>query len=409
MAQPSWLRSLLPDEVQDRATVDAAVPRRPQLFVNGRFLVQQATGVQRVAVEIVRGIDTMLDRSELVADVTLLVPRGEWVQPLNLRHIAVETVGTRRGVWWEQLDLPRRATGGTLLCLGNSAPALTLLAGWSRVAVMIHDVSFLDHPAAYRLSYRMAHRRMLPLLMRAARHIVTVSQTERERLVRLSPAAAPRITVAPNGGWSGGGSAGADALPEIAEPYGLYVGSLSRRKNFERTLAAAVRLAREDDLDFVFVGASGGILQKPRCEVPADVAHRIHFLGQINDSARLAGIYRNARLLLFPSLYEACPLPPLEAAHFGCPVVVSNIPSMWERCGRAALYCDPMSVDSIVRAARTALAQGPERDALVAAGQAMSGRRSWEAQAQAICARILGESRATLSSPPPRWGRDTQA
>ncbi|MFD2137602.1 glycosyltransferase family 4 protein [Novosphingobium resinovorum] len=315
----------------------------PRLFINGRFLVQQATGVQRAAREVTVALDRLLGRGAVDADVTLLVPPGPWVQRLSLDYIKVETVGRFGGVLWEQFDLPGYARSGTLLCLGNSAPARSLTERDTDVVVMVHDVSFLDHPGAYKLTYRIGHRMMLPLLMRAARAIVTVSETERERLVRLAPAAAPRISVAPNGGWSTDIAASTGEVEGLPPPgYGLYVGSLSHRKNFARTLEAAIRLAREDGLHFVFVGATGRVLRQPRCDVPDDVADRIHFLGQVNDAASLARIYRDARFLLFPSLYEACPLPPVEAAHFGCPVVVSNIPSMWERCGRGlsiATHC----------------------------------------------------------------------
>ncbi|WP_404477813.1 glycosyltransferase family 4 protein [Novosphingobium sp. BL-52-GroH] len=369
----------------------ALAPGRSKLLINGRFLVQQATGVQRVACELTSEIDDMLERGELIADVTLLVPPGPWVQKLSVKRIKIETVGKYRGVLWEQFELPRYLGDNTLLCLGNSAPARTLSDRDRQVVVMIHDVSFLDHPRAYTLRYRMAHRWMLPLLLRKARAILTVSETERDRLVQLAPGVAGRITVAPNGGWSARADPTIGVQPALSPGYALYVGSLSHRKNFERTLAAAIRLAREDDLDFVFVGSTGGILRKPGCSVPRDVAHRIHFLGQVNSGELLAQIYRDARVLLFPSLYEACPLPPVEAAYFGCPVVVSNIPSMWERCGQSVTYCNPWSLDSIVGAVRRVLSDPRARSDAVVAARAMAARHSWHAQAVIVCKAIFGE------------------
>jgi glycosyltransferase involved in cell wall biosynthesis len=246
---------------------------------------------------------------------------------------------------------------------------------------------------------------MLPVLMRRARTILTVSETERERLGRLAFGGHRRITVAPNGGWSGE-EAEAVVDPSLPPPgYGLYVGSLSHRKNFGRTLAVAIRLAREDGLHFVFVGGAGTVLREPHCAVPADVADRIHFLGQINDPTRLSRIYRDARFLLFPSLYEACPLPPVEAPHFGCPTVVSNMPAMWERCGRGAIYCDPTSVESILRAARTVVRDTPQREETIAAGLAMSRERQWSAQAAILCKAVLGSDCVTppktVSAVPP--------
>lgn len=361
----------------------------PRLVINGRFMVQEVTGVQRVACELTRQIEAMLESGALVADVTLLVPRGKWVQSLALKRIKVRTVGVLKGFWWEQFELPRHLRGATLLCLGNSAPALTLLGRSTPVAVMIHDVSYLDHPGAYRLGYRVGHRLMLPLLLKGARRIFTVSQTERERLIAIDPRVAPRIMVTPNGGWSDAGQAASVDIPPLVPGYALYVGSLSHRKNFGRILAAAVRLAREDGMEFVFVGSTGRILRMPGRDVPEDVAGRIHFLGQVNDRERLGRIYADAGVLVFPSLYEASPLPPLEAAHFGCPVVASNIPSMWERCGTSVSYCDPRSLDSIVAAVRRVMSDPEARARAVAAGHRNAAARSWFAQAEAICREIL--------------------
>jgi glycosyltransferase involved in cell wall biosynthesis len=366
----------------------SAVPCPPKLIINGRFLVQQATGVQRVAREITLEIDRMLERGELIADILLLVPPGGWVQDLSLKRVRVETVGAFGGFWWEQIILPQHVGGARLLCLGNSAPIFTLVAANAQATVMIHDVSFLDHPFAYKFAYRQAHRLMLPFVLRRARHILTVSQTERERLLQIDPSIAPKITVAPNGGWTAREPASASNVPFPVSRYALYVGSLSHRKNFDRILAAAIITAREDGLDFVFVGSTAKILNRPAVKVPHDVAGKIHFLGQINDGARLAQIYKAAQMLVFPSLYEACPLPPVEAMHFGCPVVVSNIPSMWERCGREVTYCNPLSVDSIVRAMRVLMAQDQAGSAIKSrAGRvAMS---TWAGQAARICKCVL--------------------
>jgi glycosyltransferase involved in cell wall biosynthesis len=362
--------------------------------INGRFLVQQATGVQRVAREVTAEIDSLLARGELDAQVTLLVPPGDWVQSLELRYIDIVTVGRVQGFLWEQCELPRHVRGDVLLSLGNSAPLIKLMRRDSRVAVMIHDVSFLDHPRAYKFRYRLAHRAMLPWLLRGASHIFTVSETERERLLQIADIH-DKITVAPNGGWTGPPSSPLEAGLGADKRYALYVGSLSYRKNFGRILSVAIQMARDDDLDFVFVGATGSILRRPGHDVPEDIAHRIHFLGQINDRARLGRIYANARVLVFPSLYEACPLPPVEAAYFGCPVVVSNIPSMWERCGRHVTYCDPRSVDSIVRATRSALSDPPRARRAAPVAQPMSGTCNWSAQARTVCEELLPGSLIT--------------
>lgn len=372
---------------------------RPAFAINGRFLSQSITGVQRVARAVVREIDRLLDK-EFDADVTLIHPPSADAGRLGLRNIRTQALGRGHGAQWEQFTLPFAVGDKPLLCLGNIAPGLSLLSG-KPVSVMVHDFSYLEFPNSYRAKYRWSHRLMLPLLLSRANTLFVVSKTERDKLLALKPSAASRVIVAPNGGWLGDDHTAAPPTPPRDLPHGyiLYVGSLSRRKNFDRLIDAAFTLAREDGLSFVFVGSVGNILHRPRLDVPADLAERIHFTGQVDDPERLAGFYAGARLLVFPSLYEACPLPPLEAAHFGCPVVVSNIPSMWERCDEGATYCDPQSVDSIIAAVRTALADDRERERRHAINAARARAASWSEQARTILTAMLTQAASSSRRP----------
>lgn len=362
----------------------------PELVINGRFLEQTVTGVQRVAREIICEIDGLLGDGRFQANVTLLHPSTASPAGLGLRNIRTQAVGKLRGAAWEQLVLPAAAAGRPLLCLGNSAPLLSLL-GRGRVGVMIHDLSYLDHPRAYRRTYRWAHRALLPLLLLRASRLFLVSETERERLLGMWAGIDPRIVVARNGGWIERDVDSAPALPleELPNGYLLFVGSLSRRKNFDRLLEAAIRLVREDGLSFVFAGSTGPVLTPPRIAVPATLRDRIVFVGQVDDRGALGKLYQNAQLLVFPSLYEASPLPPFEAAHFGCPVVASNIPSMWERCDDGVTYCDPQSVDSIVHAVRRVLQHRSERERKVRINALRAAEASWNEQARTVLAAMI--------------------
>lgn len=382
--------------MQQRHADGSGPAAMPHLVINGRFTVQAVTGVQRVAHEVVREIDRLLENQTLNARVTLLCPPGPKAQSLPLKHIEPRTVGNVSGVWWEQFVLPQYCRDATLLCLGNSAPVASLI-GAGRVAVMVHDLSYLYYPSAYRLRYRIGHWLMLPLLLRRADRIFTVSHTERERIAEVSRRVAASIAVTPNGGWAGDPSPAPGTLPGLPPRYALYVGSLSHRKNFDRILQTAIRLAREDGIGFVFAGSSGTILKRPDLHIPPDVAGMIRFIGQVNDRNTLGQLYAGAEVLVFPSLYEASPLPPLEAAHFGCPVVASNIPSIWERCGESVAYCNPLSVDSIVNAVRRVIADPAERTRQQQLASQRAAHGGWAQQARAICDAILPEAARRLA------------
>lgn len=368
----------------------------PEIVINGRFLMQPVTGVQRVARELTLALDRLVAEEDRPVRLRLVCEPAAELDDLDLRVTDVERAASRwsgrlGGHAWEQLVLPGRVRGGHLLCLGNTAPFASLHARQG-VTVMIHDLSYRQFPGAYRLHYRLGHRFMLPSLLRRARTILTVSEREKAMLAALRPEARGRIHVAQNGGWGAASPAGEAAMPGLDEPapgYMLFVGSLSRRKNIHGVLAVAVRLAREDGLATLIVGGGSEILSPIAGDIPADVAHLVRFTGPVTELAALGRLYSNAACLLFPSFYEASPLPPIEAMHFGCPVVVSAIPAMTERCGTAAVYCDPHDVDDMVAAVRRVLAHPAP---LAAKGQLHAAYWTWRDQARRVLEAVLGQA-----------------
>lgn len=362
------------------------MPRQSDgILINGRFLMQPVTGVQRVARELVVEIDRMVGAGETSRGIALACEPHADISGLGLKHITVERRGGAGGHAWEQFVLPRMVAGRHLLCLGNTAPIASALAG-QRVAVMIHDVSYLSIPQAYSVRYRLAHRALLPVLLRRTEPILTVSIAERERLRRLRGGAGRRIVAVQNGGWSNDRVERSAPACNARERMVLYVGSLSRRKNIERVIAIAQRLAREDGVRTVFVGAGNDILAPFRAGIAPEVAHMLEFVGQVPCLDMLADYYRRASCLLFPSLYEASPLPPVEAMSLGCPVIASAIPSLTERCGPAALYCDPLDDADIVAAVRRVLGDNSLGQKLRMQGFDRAEGFSWRQQARGILA-----------------------
>jgi glycosyltransferase involved in cell wall biosynthesis len=170
------------------------------------------------------------------------------------------------------------------------------------------------------------------------------------------------------------------------------VGSLARLKNLAGAIAAFETLAAtHPTLRLVVLGARSPALAAPQIILPPAIADRIVFLGQVEDPAFLAATYRSARCLVFPSFYEASPLPPLEAMAEGCPVVASDLPALRERCGEAALYCDPHDAASIARSVTRVLDAPGLAESLRRRGTAQAGAFSWPACADATLA-VLAEA-----------------
>lgn len=380
-----------------------------RLNIDGRFLLQDITGVQKVATELVQALDELVSGGSVPElEVVVWAPRrGALVTEPDYKAVELRRAGRWSGHLWEQLDLPRLVGTGPLLCLGNLAPLALLLTGRTPVHTMVHDLSYRYFPQAYSRAFRLVYGALVPIALARSRTVFTVSESERAAILRHHGrlVAGSRLVAVQNGGGEGAAAAwpssdrgslepGTPAVPAraVRERRCLYVGSLTRRKNASGLARAAVELARTSDVDVVFVGATGTSFDEIGIEVPEALADRIHLLGQVNDAIRIEAEYRRAGVFLFPSHYEASPLPPVEAMRFGCPVVAADIPSLRERCGDAVLYCDPQDVTSMVEQVRRVLDDPVTWDRLQTGGLEQAAGFSWASQARTVLARVVATS-----------------
>ncbi len=367
--------------------VDAAF----NLVINGRFLSQQMTGVQRVAREFVWALDRLMAAGAYPGlRVRLIAQHDADLDGEELAAIDIERIAGGRGHHWEQFTLPRHIGDAALLCLGNTAP-IRSLRGDRPVAVMLHDLAYRLFGQDYSVRYRAMHRVIDHVALQHARPLITVSDAERSTIATFDPAAARRILVAPNGGFA------RDMPPDLLwspatgdDAYAMHVGALSQRKNVAGLVAVAIDLARRKRLHFRFVGPPNACSGAAARSIPADVRPLITFRGYIDDD-ELYRLYAGARLLLFPSLYEASGLPPIEAMAIGCPVIVSDLPVMRERCGGAALYCDPHDHAAMAQRAIDLLEQPALARRLSVLGRIHATRFTWARQVEQVVAAIAAE------------------
>ncbi len=300
--------------------------------INGRFLTQRTTGVQRFAAEVTRALDRMAAEGSR-PPARLLVPPG--ADRSAFPHLAVERFGRLRGQAWEQAELPLRARGSVLVSLGNTGP---LLAG-GRQAVVIHDAGAFDTPDSYSAAFRTWYRTLHNALPRFGARLLTVSEFSRGRIaerLRLDPG---RIGVVPEGGEH--------ILREPAdaailarhglEPgrFALAVGTRAAHKGLGG-LPEVVSILAARGMKIAIAGAADpGVFRN--AAGPAGAA--VVALGRVTD-AELRALYEAALCLVFPSRYEGFGLPPLEAMSCGCPVLAAASGAVPEVCGDAALWFD---------------------------------------------------------------------
>jgi glycosyltransferase involved in cell wall biosynthesis len=316
------------------------------VYINGRFLAQRLTGVQRYATEMSSAL------CALRQDAHILAPPGAGAAPPRGR-----LVGRRGGQFWEQLELPFFARGGVLVNPGNTAP---LFAG--RQIVVLHDAGVFSTPEAYSRPFRLWYKTLQFALTRRNVAIATVSQFSKRELVTHLRVAPNRVAVV---------GEGADHMGRItADPsalaahglapggYVLAVGTLAAHKNLA-SLGVLAEQLRAQGMVLAITGALGAAAFQS--DGASGLPAAATYLGRVTDEA-LKTLFANAACYVLPSRYEGFGLPAVEAMACGCAVVAADIPSLRETAGDAAIFCDPASPPAI-SAAVLALLQD---DALLA-------------------------------------------
>lgn len=341
-------------------------PTPRDFVINGRFLTQPTTGVQRYAREVTRNLDQLLLREN--QGVALLTPHHDTPDP-DYRSVQVQRVGPGSGHFWEQLVLPLRS-GMPILNLCNTAPVF----GGPQV-VCIHDAHVFTQPESYSPAFRHFYRTLQPWIARGAAHIATVSQDSAFQIARHLHISLSRVTILPNGyehalRWNAGKSKLLERQ-SLARPYILLLGSRARHKNLEliTSLADALDLL---GLDIVIAGEAGAIF----AQTSIATARNIRWLGRVSDDD-LALLLSRALCLAFPSLTEGFGLPVVEAMACGCPIVSSDRASLPEICGNAALMASPLDASRWYQHFARLMGSDGLRSELSARGREQARKFSW--------------------------------
>jgi glycosyltransferase involved in cell wall biosynthesis len=254
--------------------------------------------------------------------------------------------------------------------------------------VTIHDCIHLMFPQYLpnRMAYAYARAQMWTAAHRSD-CILTVSDASKRDILHLFNIPPEKIVVVYNAiDAHFSVTPPPDAVARVRERYQLdhrfllYVGNIKPHKNLVRLIEAFSELRTGDleDLKLLIIGDEISKLPALRLAVHRHKLHKhVRFLGYVPDD-QLAVLYRLAAVFVFPSLYEGFGLPPLEAMASGTPVVVSNVSSLPEVVGDAAVLVDPHDIDSIVDGLRCVLTNPARADDMRRKGLERSREFSWE-------------------------------
>ena len=258
----------------------------------------------------------------------------------------------------------------------------------------VHDM--LEHMSRARQQtgfWSTWHIQMTKRVLRGAERIFAVSnftRTEIEKLFGIAPGKIEVVYNAIDERFLRGHASAADReliaqRYQVTYPFLLYAGRISPHKNVVRMIEAFSALKTElerdqlyPDLKLIIIGDDlSGNPDLRRTVVRSGVQNDVRFLGFIPIEV-LRIFYDEAKIFVFPSLYEGFGLPPLEAMAHGTPVITSNVSSLPEVVGNAAVLVNPENVFEIMRALHRVLTDKPLRDRMKERGYRQATRFSWE-------------------------------
>jgi glycosyltransferase involved in cell wall biosynthesis len=279
-----------------------------------------------------------------------------------------------------------------------------LVGRWSgrfKRVVTLHDATAFRYPETHTLITRMVVRRYVPMTLANVDAVITVSQSSKSELVHYLSLPPNKVHVVPNGvsdqfrPASPGQIVDVVGRYQLSTPFVLYVGALEPRKNIPTLLRAFASLRHEfPDLTLVVAGR-----ERWKSGKITDVIDKLHLGSSVRRTdyvaaADLPALYSAATAFCFPSLAEGFGLPILEAMACGTPVVCSNLSSLPEVAGRAAVLVDPNSPDAVAGGLRRILSDAGFAMELTKRGMARAAEFSWELTAErmlAVYRRVLAD------------------
>ena len=357
-----------------------------KILVDGRPLLPIGpglgpTGVGRWTAGVLRGLSRAAPTWEILVSIVTRDPvtiEGERFGPnVEVKRVPWDERWFRRSLVLGLSPKVTRAVGEADVMLG---PGFVTWPGRYAEIPVIHDLAFVKHPSSVQRRNLAFLKILVPRVLKRASAVVTVSETVKAEIADVLGFERERIFVVPNASDLDFGS------PATTEPgdFMLFVGTFEPRKNLAAVLDAygKLRAERADLPRLVIVGGPGWRDAEPLQERAATTPG-VEVRGYVDDD-RLAALYRDALLLLFPSLYEGFGLPIVEAMSAQTPVITSDRGAMREVGGDAALYVDPDDPSDIASGIARLLDDAALGSRLAALGLERANLFSWSRSGAAL-------------------------
>ena len=358
--------------------------REMRIGLDGIPLASRKTGIGHYTLELAQALAKLSpdDEFELLSPVP-------FISPLEQRQSNLRQVEAARRRFWFVFGLPLYIRRHRLALFHGTNYEVPWWNGCPTI-LTIHDLSLLLHPETHESHLVRRARHRLPLMARWATKIITATEFVKKEVsehLKIDPAKIVVTPYAPRHHFRPLERSETEQTRErlgIEDVFILFVGTIEPRKNLITLLRAFAEILKTTELrpQLVIAGQEGWLVGETLNYLHSEgLSERIKFTGYVSDRD-LRALYSSCAVCVYPSLYEGFGLPPLEAMACGAPVIASDVPSLTETVGKAALLVPPKDVPKLAHSLVEMISDEGKRDYFSRAGLEHASEFTWERTAK---------------------------
>lgn len=355
-----------------------------KIGVDVRSLSVPITGIGQYTLEL---LDAMVDLGhEWVLYSHKPIINGRWDRP----NVMIRTMNLKArpfSMIWSQCMLPYLLKNDSIDLFWAPGHRLPLYMSSNQATVVtIHDLVWKRAPETMRKFSRFLESLFMPRAVHKADALIAVSTSTFHDLIEEFNGVSEKISIVHEGIPTLKQNLNSEAsnLECIKSPYILFVGTLEPRKNLRRLLEAYSSMSQEirKNYSLVIAGGKGWGTEKLHTIIKElSIESSVITLGYVTNED-LVNLYKSSSLFVMPSLYEGFGLPILEAMSFGTPVLTSNVSSIPEVTGDAAILINPHDILSIQSGLEKILTDSNLQREMSTKGRIQAQQFSWD-----VCAK----------------------